>query len=196
MCHEDETIKHNDKTKYLMNFGNFITSNTGLIHFIASIFALLLGTLVLILPKGTSKHKIIGRLYALTMLVVLTTAFMTYRLFGTWGIFHWTAVISSLTLICGLIPILIKRPTNNYISLHFSFMYWSIMGVYGAFVSETLVRMPKVVVESGIPNSVFYNMTGIGTAIVMGLGVYFFLKNKSKWDKQFGQKNQTIDTEY
>ena len=68
------------------------------------------------------------------------------------------------------------------------------MGVYGAFVSETLVRMPKVVIESGIPNSVFYNMTGIGTAIVMGLGVYFFLKNKSKWDKQFAIKNQTTDT--
>jgi len=97
-----------------MNFGNFITSDTGLIHFIASIFALLLGTFILVLTKGTTKHKIIGRLYALTMSVVLITAFMTYRLFGTWGIFHWTAVISSLTLICGLIPILIKRPTNNY----------------------------------------------------------------------------------
>ncbi len=176
-----------------MNFGNFITSNTGLIHFIASMFALLLGTLILVIPKGTSKHKIIGRLYALTMLVVLTTAFMTYRLFGTWGIFHWTAVISSLTLVCGIIPILIKRPTNNYISLHFSFMYWSIMGVYGAFVSETLVRMPKVVVESGIPNRFFYYMTGIGTAIVMGLGVYFFLKNKPKWDKQFGSINYKPD---
>jgi len=64
------------------------------------------------------------------------------------------------------------------------------MGVYGAFVSETLVRMPKVVVESGIPNSVFYNMTGIGTALVMGLGVYYFLKLKPKWDKQFETKNQ------
>lgn len=168
-----------------MNFGNFITSNTGLVHFIASLFALLLGTFVLVLPKGTGKHKIIGRLYALTMLVVLTTAFMTYRLFGTWGIFHWTAVVSSLTLACGLIPILTRRPAKSYMSLHFGFMYWSIMGVYGAFVSETLVRMPAVVVESGIPNRVFYNMTGIGTAIVMGLGVYFFLKLKSKWDKQF-----------
>ena len=138
-----------------MNFGIFITSNTGLIHFAASIFALLLGTYILVIPKGTTKHKIIGRLYALTMLVVLTAAFMTYRLFGTWGIFHWTAVISSFTLICGFIPIIIRRPTNNYKSLHFSFMYWSIMGVYGAFVSETLVRMPKVVVESGIPNSIF-----------------------------------------
>lgn len=174
-----------------MNFGNFITSNTGLIHFISSIVALLLGTFVLVLPKGTSKHKTIGRLYGMTMLVVLVTAFMIYRLFGTWGIFHWTAVVSSLTLFCGLLPILTRRPTNNYLSLHFSFMYWSIMGVYGAFVSETLVRMPKVVVESGIPNSVFYNMTGIGTAIVMGLGVYFFLKFKPKWDKQFGRNQNS-----
>lgn len=177
-----------------MNLGNFITSDTGLIHFIASIIALVLATFVLALNKGTTVHKTIGRLYALTMLVVLITAFMTYRLFGTWGIFHWTAVVSSLTLICGLIPILIKRPFNNYISLHFSFMYWSIMGVYGAFVSETLVRMPKVVVESGIPNRVFYNMTGVGTSIVMGLGIYFFLKFKPKWDKQFEMQNQNSQT--
>ena len=170
-----------------MNFENFITSNTGLIHFISSLFALLFGTLILMLPKGTAKHKTIGRLYGMTMLVVLVTAFMIYSLFGKWGIFHWTAVISSLTLIAGLLPILTKYPTKYYVSLHFSFMYWSVMGVYGAFVSETLVRMPKVVVESGIPNSTFYNMTGIGTALVMGLGVYFFLKFKPKWDKQFGQ---------
>lgn len=168
-----------------MNLENFITSQTGLIHFIFSIIALLLGTLVLILEKGTTKHKIIGKLYGLTMFVVLITAFMTYRLFGNWGIFHCTAVISTLTLFFGLIPILTMKLNKNYISLHFSFMYWSIMGVYGAFVSKTLIRMPNVVIESGIPNYVFYNMTGIGTAIVMGLGVYYFLKFKPKWDKQF-----------
>jgi uncharacterized membrane protein len=173
-----------------MNFGNFITSNTGLVHFLASMLALVLGTFVLILKKGTAQHKLIGRFYALTMLVVLITAFMTYRLFGTWGIFHWTALISSLTLAFGLIPILLKRPAKNYLSLHLSFMYWSVMGVYGAFVSETLVRMPKVVVEGGIPNSVFYNMTGIGTALVMGLGVYFFLKLKPKWGKIFENRGR------
>ena len=136
---------------------------------------------MLTLTKETTKHKMIGRLYVLTMLVVLVTAFMTYRLFGTWEIFHWTAVISSLTLICGLIPVLIKRPINNYKSLHFSFMYWSIMGVYGAAVSEILIRMPKVVVESGIPNSVFLQYNGVETALVMGIGVYLFLKLKPKW---------------
>jgi uncharacterized membrane protein len=172
-----------------MNFGNFITSWTGLIHFVFSIIALLLGTLVLAMEKGTIKHKLIGKLYTMAMFVVLISAFMTYRLFGTWGIFHWTAVVSSLTILLGLIPILTKRPRNNYVTVHFSFMYWSVIGVYGAFVSETLVRMPKVVIESGIPNSVFYNMTGIGTALVMGLGVWYFLKLKPKWDKQFNENS-------
>jgi uncharacterized membrane protein len=64
-------------------------------------------------------------------------------------------------------------------------MYWSVIGVYGAFVSESLVRMPKVVVESGVPNSVFYYLTGIGTALVMGLAVFFFLKLKPKWERDF-----------
>jgi uncharacterized membrane protein len=170
-----------------MQLENFITGTTGLIHLIASLMALLLGTMVLALPKGTARHRNIGRLYALSMSVVLVTAFTTYRLFGTWGIFHWTAVISTLTILCGLLPILTRWPANGHVSLHFSFMYWSVMGVYAAFVSETLVRMPKVVIESGIPNSVFYNMTGIGTALVMGLGGYFFAKYRPEWEKQFAQ---------
>lgn len=168
-----------------MNFNNFITSPIGFIHFISSMIALLLGTIILFDSKGTKRHRLIGRLYGITMLIVLITAFSTYNLFGKWGIFHWTAVISSVTMICGLVPIFTKKPSNNYLPLHYSFMYWSIMGIYGAFVSETLVRMPKVVVESGFPNKIFYNMIGVGTALVMGLGVYFFIKFKPIWDNKF-----------
>ena len=47
------------------------------------------------------------------------------------------------------------------------------------------MRMPNVVVQSGIPNNVFYNMTGIGTALVMGLAVFYFLKLKPKWEAEF-----------
>jgi len=170
-----------------MNWTNFITSETGLVHFIASMLALVLGTLVLFNNKGTPKHKLLGKLYAVVMFVVLITAFMTYRLFGKWGIFHWSALVSSITLTCGLIPMIAKHRIKNHISLHFSFMYWSVMGVYGAFIAETLVRMPKVAVESGIPTSVFYNMTGIATGVVMGIGAYCFLKQKPKWDQKFAE---------
>lgn len=171
-----------------MNFDNIIGDNIGMLHLIASMCALIVGTLNLVLAKGTRMHKRIGYFYAGSMSVLLFTAFAIYRLFGTWGIFHWTAVISTLTLLAGLLPVILKRPSKNYISLHFCFIYWSVIGLYGAAISETLVRMPKIVIESGIPNSVFYNMTGIGVGITMALGVFFFIKLKPKWDKQFGQK--------
>ena len=168
-----------------MNFDHIITDEIGLIHLIFSIVSLISGTLILWLTKGTKLHKRIGYVYSIAMFIVLLTAFFMYNLFGTWGIFHWTAVVSSLTLVCGLLPILLKRPKNNYISLHFCFMYWSVIGLYGAFMAETFVRLPKVVVESGIPNTMFYNMTGIAVAITMGLGAYFFIKLKPGWDKTF-----------
>ena len=75
-----------------------------------------------------------------------------------------------------------KSP-KSYISLHFGFMYWSVIGLYGAFVAETLVRIPDVVIESGIPNSTFYNMTGIAVGITMGLGAYLFITNRNEWSK-------------
>jgi hypothetical protein len=64
-------------------------------------------------------------------------------------------------------------------------MYWSVIGLYGAFMAETFVRLPKIVVDSGVPNSMFYNMTGIAVGITMGIGAYFFIKLKPKWDNLF-----------
>lgn len=176
-----------------MNFDHIISNNTGLIHLIVSIITLLTGTLNLILVKGTVLHKRIGQVYAVAMIVLLVTAFMMYNLFGTWGIFHWTAVISTLTLFGGLFPILTKRPANNYVLLHFSFMYWSVIGLYGAFVSELFVRLPKMVVENGTPNNTFYIMMNIGIFLTMGLGAFFFIKLKPKWDKQFGHNKSISD---
>jgi len=172
-----------------MNFDYIITDNVGLLHLIVSVIAMVTGSLVLGMRKGTNTHKRIGYVYSVAMLLVLITAFTMYNLFGKWGIFHWTAVISSLTLVCGLVPIFTKKPKKSYISLHFSFMYWSVIGLYGAFMSELFVRLPKIVIESGIPNSMFYNMMGIAVALTMGIGAYFFVKNKSKWEEIFEPKS-------
>ena len=168
-----------------MNFDHLITDNIGLIHLVFSITSLITGTLVLSLTKGTNTHRKIGYAYSISMFVVLATSFAMYNLFGSWGIFHWTALVSSLTLALGLIPIFTKKPEKNYISIHFIFMYWSVIGLYGAFMAETLVRLPQIVVNNGIPNSMFYNMTAIAVAITMGLGGFFFVKLKPKWIKQF-----------
>ncbi len=49
-------------------------------------------------------------------------------------------VVSILTISLGMIPIWTKKPINKWKYLHFSFMYWSVMGLYVAFAAEILSR--------------------------------------------------------
>ena len=166
-----------------MNFQNLVTSNTGLIHLVFSILALIFGTMVLIQKKGTSPHKKMGYAYAVSMVGVLITAFMIYRLYGKFGIFHWLAVIRTITLLCGMIPVILKKPTNGYMGLHFNFMYWSVFGLYGAFTAETIVRIPDVADSGGIPAQLFYNLVGIAVFITMGIGYGIMKKKKKAWSR-------------
>ena len=163
-----------------MNFEHVFSGDIGVFHFIASMVSIFFGTLVLLNKKGSSRHKQMGYIYSGAMLLVLVTSFMLYNLFGKFGIFHWAAVVSSITLLGGMVPMLIKRPAS-YISLHFNFMYWSVFGLYGAFMAEVLVRIPKIVVESGVPNHVFYNMVGVAVFITMGAGYFIMGKMKKTW---------------
>lgn len=173
-----------------MNFGNLIHGNIGLIHLIFAAIALIAGTIVLIKRKGSKFHKQIGYIYAASMVVMLITAFMLYNLYGSFGIFHVMAVVSTLTLAAGMLPMILKKPANSYISLHWNFMYWSVFGLYAAFAAETLVRIPQVVIESGIPNTVFYNMVGVAVGIVMAIA--YFVLNRKKKDWQKFEKQQEV----
>lgn len=102
---------------------------------------------------------------------------MIYRLFKGWGVFHYTTIASLLTIGLGMIPIWTKRPSKKWKYLHFSFMYWSVMGLYAAFAAEVLTRIPK---------TPFFEMVGIATGIIMLTGGIVFRINKSKWMKLFG----------
>lgn len=155
---------------------NFVGDIYGLIHLISSIFALLAGTLVLILKKGTLRHKQIGYVYVISMGILIMTAFMIYRLFDGWGIFHYTTVAILLTINFGMIPVWTKKPTKKWKFMHFSFMYWSVIGLYSAFVAEIITR---------IPETPFFGMVGIAFGIIMLIGAAFFKVNKSKWSRLF-----------
>jgi len=163
-----------------------VSNYYGLIHLIVSLLALLTGTWVLFTKKGTSRHKKIGYVYVVSMVIVNATAFMIYNLWGKWGLFHWTALVSSITLLLGMLPMIIKKPAD-YISYHFGFMYWSVVGLYGAFVAEVMVRIPPVIFKDGIPNSTFYKMLGISIALTMGVGAYCFLRLTKKWEGIFAK---------
>ena len=167
---------------------NTVSGTTGLIHLIVSIIALITGLFVLITTKGTKTHKQIGYVYSISMILVNLTAFMIYKLYGKFGIFHWFAVISCLTLFAGLYPVLRKK-SKNYLLAHFNFMYWSVVGLYCAFMAEIFSRLPKIILtETGEPMTAFYKGVGIGIGVVMTIAVTFFIKYKPKWTKQYERK--------
>ena len=122
------------------------------------------------------------------MILLNVTAFMIYNLYGKFGIFHWFAVISSLTLFAGLYPILTRR-SKNYLLTHFNYMYWSLVGLYCALMAEVFSRLPKIITtETGEPKIAFYKGVLIGISVVMTIGVFYYKRYKPIWTKEYEQK--------
>ncbi|WP_412560782.1 DUF2306 domain-containing protein [Winogradskyella sp. MIT101101] len=156
----------------------------GWIHTVFAIIALITGSVILYKTKGTSLHKKTGRIYGISMLIVCATAFLIYRVHNTFGILHFFAVISTVTLFLGMLPMYIKG-YKNAIAVHLSWMYWSVIGLYCAFAAEIFTRLPLLL---NIKNSygIFYALVGLSTGLVGFIGSRFFKKKKSVWEKKFG----------
>ena len=157
------------------------SGSIGLIHLVVSIFALIFGTWVLVAQKGTETHRKVGYLYAISMVLLIATALMIYRLFGTFGLFHYAAVVSGITLAGGMIPVILRKPKDSWLAFHLSFMYWSVFGLYAAFVAEMATRLPvRTIFDSP---KMFFITVGIATLSTMLVGQIIFFKKKKKWQE-------------
>src|SRR5690606_38204450 len=136
---------------------DFVKSSLGWFHLATALLAMLAGAFVLATRKGTKRHKQVGYLYVFSMLLVCGSAMGIYRLTGTFGIFHITAIVGFLTLAGGMLPMLMKNIERKYKAVHIWFMYYSVLGLYAAFASELIVR---------IPDKPFYTMVGIATGSI------------------------------
>ncbi len=159
---------------------DYISNNpVGYIHLLTATLALLFGAFILFMKKGTKKHIRVGYLYVFNMFIMLITSLMIYRLFSGFGPFHFGSIFSLLTICFGMMAIIYKWPKNSWKHMHFSFMYWSVVGLYSAFVSELLTR---------IPETPFFGMVGIASFIIMMIGLIIYNKKKRQWKTVFGIK--------
>lgn len=156
----------------------------GWFHTLTAIIALLTGSIILANRKGTPKHFMIGRIYGISMLIVCITSFMIYRVHGSFGVLHFFAVISTITLLLGMFPLYTRRGKSPFVA-HLSWMYWSVIGLYCAFAAEVFTRLPMLL---GLENShsVFYALVGISAGIVGLVGSRYFKAKKDEWIQQFG----------
>ncbi|HEY9116201.1 MAG TPA: DUF2306 domain-containing protein, partial [Roseivirga sp.] len=125
--------------KELIENSNMVHSYMGLFHVAMSFLAIIVGTMVLIWPKGTNRHKKVGYLYFGAMLLVNTSALFLYNLTGRPSPFHLFAIVALVTLLGGIIPAV--RRSKGWYKRHYYFMSWSVVGLYCAFWAETGTRL-------------------------------------------------------
>ncbi|GAB3989261.1 hypothetical protein GCM10028807_13780 [Spirosoma daeguense] len=164
---------------------DIIHSTTGTIHFTSAMAAIILGTCVVLMPKGTRAHRQIGYGYVVSMILVNLTAFMIYRLFGKFGPFHIAALFSSITIIGGMVPIIFRRYVPSWFYYHYYFMNWSVIGLYAAFWAETLVRL--------FPMKQFWPVVVVATGLTTFLGSYLVNRYKLKFFEAFAPKSKSLN---
>jgi uncharacterized membrane protein len=110
----------------------------GLAHLITALSAILIGALVVLSKKGTRKHRWLGRGYVGMLVAVNISAFLIYELFDGFGLFHWMALFSLLSVLAGYIPARSRQP--GWKIQHAYFMSGSYVGLVAALAAETLTR--------------------------------------------------------
>ena len=69
-----------------------------LVHLTACIAALAVGALVIVLPKGTRRHRVLGRMYVVATVVYAGASFFMYPSTGRLTPFHAISIGSGLNV--------------------------------------------------------------------------------------------------
>ena len=96
-----------------------IHSAMGLVHTVTAVLALLVGVLIFFRPKASRLHRMLGYVYSASMLTMLVTAFLIYRLTGSFNVLHIFAVISTATLGRGLYHAITRQPKGAWLDPHY-----------------------------------------------------------------------------
>ena len=119
------------------------------IHAASAVLALILGTVNLLLPKGTALHKGVGRAWVITMVLVAVSSFLIseIKMFGPYSLIH----ALSLYTIFGLWQAVsaIRRGNVKAHRGHMIGLYTGALILAGAFTLLPGRRMHAVVFADG-----------------------------------------------
>lgn len=156
------------------------------IHTIFGFSSLSLGLYVLSQTKGTKRHKLIGKMYVVSMLGLNITAFGIYEIFNGFGIFHWAAIISLSTIVGGIVVIIFRKGIRNWVIVHYDLMVWSYIGLLAATSNEIFVHVDFFTELGGA-----YKWSPmVSMLLVFFVGGWWASRNKKQTTKFFLGKKQ------
>lgn len=116
------------------------------LHAIAAGYALIFGAVNLLRRnKGSAAHKILGRIWAVAMYIVVLTSFGIRTIDGGFNWLHALSVLTFCTLTLGLVAV-----RRGNIPAHQRFMSGSYFGLVGAFIGVVAVpdrRLPQMAIH-------------------------------------------------
>lgn len=169
----------------MITVSNWIHSTVGLIHTISAVIGLLTGAYLLIAKKGSKVHFLIGRLFAISLLVVNFSALFIYDFNnGKIGPFHYLIPVSLGFLLYGWIPMLRKKKTKNFIQKHIIGMIGASLGLWAAGATEYYMR--EIVTENMDKGSqILYSfLISVPFAILITVLITIYLKRQKKLGTQ------------
>lgn len=149
-------------------------SAIGAVHFVFSLLAIVLGAVVILLPKGTRWHRSWGHGYAWSMTGVVVTSFVMYNLTGRITPFHAAALVAGLTIAAGMGTVLLRKPRKDWLHVHAELMAWSYVGLIAAFVAESATRFIMPAMADSLSRSqswqMFWALVAGGSLAVVAVG--------------------------
>ena len=143
-----------------------------LLHTALGVVALVAGAWNLLAPKGTRRHKLVGRVYAGSMGGLVATSFLTYEMFDGFGPFHWMALLSGATLALALYFPIFRRDHPNWLEHHYMWITYSYVGLVMATGSHLFALGPPG--WPGWAKSLLY----WGAPYVLGSALIFGLRGR------------------
>jgi uncharacterized membrane protein len=135
-------------------------------HVLAAFSALGAGAAVLLLPKGTHTHRVIGAVYVLALILVNVTALSLHRE-NTFGVFHALAVVSLVTIAVGLSPLLFGRRSPMVITAHAYCVTWSYAGLVAAGCGQLTVAVGQDVGPWVVPAAIA-TVLSVSAVVILG----------------------------
>jgi uncharacterized membrane protein len=139
------------------------------LHAIAASYSLIFGGVNLLRrTKGGSVHRIVGRIWAVSMYVVVLTSFGIRTIDGGFNWLHALSVLTFCTLTAGVWSI-----WKRNVRAHRSFMTGSYLGLIGAFVGVLAVpsrRIPQLAIHE-FPLLALWVLVLLGTTALTVIGI-------------------------
>lgn len=155
------------------------------VHALGAFFALLLGAVNLLRrPEGDGPHRIIGRIWVVSMYWTVLSSFFIRELNP--GGFSWIHGLSVFTV--GTLTVGVWAAMTRRIQTHRGFMRGSYFGTVGAFVGATVVPQ-RAIPQLAVEHPMLLSVAAFGvSALVWGI-VAMFRRQKYSPARPLGAAN-------